>query len=111
MYSAWLLRLLKADGAALKALINKVFRYSSGGEVSAGEDHSGRHLLPEVLLQALGGFHRELWLSLPSPNSFMGVCSYGGNDSQKMAFQGKSLPSRCTTEAELRAFDQFFLHD
>lgn len=34
MYSAWLLRLLKADGAALKALINKVFRYSSGGEVS-----------------------------------------------------------------------------
>ena len=36
MYSAWLLR-LKADGAALKTLINKVFRYSSGGEVSLQE--------------------------------------------------------------------------
>ena len=57
------------------------------------------------------GFHRELWLSLPSPNSFVGVCGFGGNDSQKKASQGRSLPIRCTMEAELSACGPVFLSD
>lgn len=63
------------------------------------------------VIAARVGFHRELWLSLPSPNSFVGVCGFGGNDSQKMALQGRSLPIRYTMEAELSALDPFFLSD